>query len=185
MSTEQLRMVWPSERLQQPPAIVLPEGYALRICREEDHARFFELMDLAGWPGWDAEKLRPWAARLLREGWFVAVHRASDTTVATAMALHDCAEFGAPGGELGWVAADPAHVGKRLGAAVVAAATAHMLAAGFEHIHLYTEEWRLPALRTYLQLGYLPLLDTPEAPERWRAVCEQVHWPFAPETWRR
>jgi mycothiol synthase len=141
-------------------------------------------MELAGWPGWNDEKLWPWMARIPPESWFMAVHVESGEIVATAMGLHDHTELHPFGGELGWVAGDPAQAGKGLGMAVSAAVTARLIAAGYRDIHLYTEHWRLAALKTYLKLGYVPFLYTPEMPERWRAICEQLQWPFTPEMWR-
>lgn len=29
---------------------------------------------------------------------------------------------------------------------------------GYHYIHLYTEDWRFAALKTYLKLGYIPYL---------------------------
>ncbi len=180
----QLRMIWPHHLRNSPPALCVSHEYVLRTFREGEQDRFFELMHLAGWPGWDAARLRPWVARLLPDGWFVAVHHASDTIVATAMALRDCSEFGSEGGELGWVAADPGHAGKGLGASVSAAVTRRFMAAGYRHIHLYTEDWRLPALKTYLKLGYVPWLYAPDQEQRWRVICQQIAWPFTPEIWK-
>lgn len=99
------------------------------------------------------------------------------------MGLHDHSDLHPFGGELGWVAADPAHAGKGLGYAVCAAVTARLLQAGYDNIHLYTEHWRLAAIKTYLKLGYLPFLFAPEMAERWRAVCIQLSWSFTPEQW--
>ncbi|MCC7354859.1 MAG: GNAT family N-acetyltransferase [Anaerolineae bacterium] len=183
-SYRQLWMVWPEHLLHDPPAIRLPSRYTLRTFRPGDEARFYQVMALAGWPGWDDEKLRLWFARLLPEGWFMAVHTESDEIVATAMALQDKSEFGRPGGELGWVAGDPAHAGNDLGMAVCAAVTARFLEAGYRDIHLYTDDWRLAALKTYLKLGYVPYLYLPEMRERWLVICAQLPWPFAPEEWR-
>ena len=141
-------------------------------------------MELAGWPGWDDEKLQPWLAMILPQGWFMAVHEGSDEIVATAMALHNYTGLHPSWGELGWLAGDPAHSGKGLGMAVAAAVTTRLIDAGYRHIHLYTEDFRLAALKTYLKLGYIPLLYTPEMPERWEAICTQLHWPFTPGLWR-
>ena len=141
-------------------------------------------MELAGWPGWDDEKLRPWMARIPPESWFMAIDPSGEI-VASAMGLHDHSDLHPFGGELGWVAADPAHAGKGLGMAVCAAVTARLIAAGYRNIHLYTEHWRLAALKTYLKLGYVPFLYLPEMFERWRAICGQLNWPFTPEAWRR
>jgi mycothiol synthase len=173
----QLQMIWPKRLLQAPPAPLVPRGYILRTYRPGDEPGFYQVMELAGWPGWNDEKLRPWIARIPPESWFMAVDQAQGAIVATAMGLHDHSPQHPFGGELGWVAADPAHAGKGLGMAVCAAVTARLLAAGYSNIHLYTEHWRLAAIKTYLKLGYAPLLYTPEMPERWRAIYSQLGWP--------
>jgi len=180
----QLQMVWPEHLLNAPPAVRLPLGYALRTYRRGDEARFYRIMELAGWPGWNDEKLRPWLSRIPPESWFMVVHEESNEIVATAMALYDHSELHPSGVELGWVAGDPAHADKGLGMAVCAAVTARLIEAGHRNIHLYTEHWRLPALKTYLKLGYVPFLHRPEMLERWRAICAQLQWPFTPEVWR-
>lgn len=56
---------------------------------------------------------------------------------------------------------------------------ARFIEIGYRHIHLYTEPWRLPALNIYLNLGYVPFFDVPDAPSRWRAIRAQLQWPFA------
>ena len=181
----QLRMVWPEHRSQAPPTVALPHGHSLRTYEPGDEPRFFEVMELAGWPGWDAKRLRPWRDRVLSEGWFMVVHEKSNEVVATGMALRDRREFGRQGGEIGWIAVDPAHRGKGLGATVSAAATTRLLEEGYRDIHLYSEDWRLAALRIYLELGYNPLLYASEMLGRWRTVCAQLEWPFTPEKWKK
>lgn len=181
---QQLRMVYSEHLLAVPIAVSLPTGYSLRTYCPGDEPRFYEVMAIAGWQGWNADKLQPWLPRILSNGWFMIVENASGKLVASTMALQDKSEFGDVGGELGWVASDLAHAGKGLGMAVVAAATARLIQEGYHHIHLYTEHWRLAALKTYLKLGYVPLLYTPEMSERWRMVCEQLHWRFTPEQWQ-
>jgi len=178
----QLRMIWPEHLLDAPP-LQLPPGYSLRPYRPGDEPRFFKIMELAGWPGWNEETLRPWRERILTGGWFMAVQERSGAIVATGMAFRDRCEFGRQGGEIGWIAADPAHWGKGLGLAVSAAATTRLIEEGYRDIHLYTEDWRLVALKTYLKLGYIPFLYTPDMLERWRTVCTQLQWPFTPEKW--
>lgn len=180
----QLQMVWPEQRFAASPSVHLPPGYTLRTYQQGDEPGFYKVMELAGWPGWDDEKLRPWIARIPPESWFMIIHDTTDTIVATAMGLHDHSDDHPFGGELGWVAVDPAHTGHGLGTAVCAAVTARLMAAGYRNIHLYTEHWRLAALKLYLKLGYVPFLYTPAMPERWRVVCTQLGWPFTPEVWR-
>jgi hypothetical protein len=67
----QLRMVWPAHLLEDCPTVQLPPGYRLRPYWPGDEPRFFKVMELAGWPGWDVDKLRPWQERILPQGWFL------------------------------------------------------------------------------------------------------------------
>ena len=179
----QLQMVWPQAKLSLAPPLKVPPGYRLRTYRPGDETRFFELMALAGWPSWDEAKLKPWLYRMLPEGWFMVVTEDTDLIVASAMATHDPTWVRPFAGEVGWVAGDPAHKGRGLGTAVVAAVTARFIEIGYPSIHLFTEHYRLPALNIYLQLGYLPLLYRPKMIALWREVCAQLKRPFTPEKW--
>jgi mycothiol synthase len=169
--------------LDVSPAVRLPAGYALRTYRPGDEALFFEIMELAGWSGWNEDRLHPWLYRIVPEGWFMAVHQASGQIVTTAMTMHDPTWQVPFCGEVGWVAGDPAYAGRGLGMAVCAAVTARFIEIGYRHIHLYTEDWRLAAIKIYLKLGYVPYLYTPEMPEWWREICAQLGWPYRPPAW--
>lgn len=182
---QQLRMVWPQRLLQTPPELCLHPDYELRTYRRGDEPMWIAVMALAGFGGWNEERVRETMASILPEGWFMAVHRATGKIVATAMATHNPIAFHPFGGELGWVAGDPEHRGKGLGWTVCAAVTRRLLAAGYTNIYLRTDDERLPALKTYLKLGYEPFLFAPDMLGRWEAICAQLHWPFTPESWPR
>lgn len=68
-----LQMVWPERLLDPRPSIRLASGYTLRTYRPGDETGFFKVMERAGWPGWDEEKLRPWIARVPPGSWFMIV----------------------------------------------------------------------------------------------------------------
>ena len=180
----QLRMVWPEHLLDDPPCVQLPPGCSIRTYQRGDEPRFFRLMELAGWEGWDYDVLQPSLAKILPDGWFMAIHDSSNEIVATAMALHNYTGRYPFWGDLGWLASDPAHAGKGLGLAVSSAVTCRLINAGYRNIQLFTEDYRLPALKTYLRLGYLPSLYAPAMAKRWRAVCAKLQWPYAPDEWR-
>lgn len=179
----QLCMIFPEHRTATPPEVMVPEGYMIRTHHPGDEAGFYQVMTQAGFAGWDDDRLRPWLPRIVPESWFFVIHEADNRIVATAMGVVDPTDWHPEGGELGWVAANPIHAGKGLGRAVSSAVMARLIAAGYRQIHLYTEDWRLAALRTYLKMGYLPYLYLPEMLERWRIVCEQVEMPFMPQGW--
>ena len=178
----QLQMRFFGDR-QRMPAPRVADGFRLRTFCAGDEAQFSEVMKKAGFGAWDAEKLRPWLAKILPDGWFVIIEQGSGRLVATTMALHHPNDLHPFGGEMGWVAADPIHGGKGLGLAVCAAATARLVQGGYHEIFLLTDDFRLPAIKTYLKLGWTPFLFREGMAERWQTVCAQLAWPYAPEEW--
>ncbi len=177
---DQLQMAWPEQLLLTPPPVCLSPGYLMRTYHPGDNNSFFEVMDMAGWKDWDEQHLEPWIPRILSEGWFLVFHQESGRMVASCMALRSKAY--SSGGELGWLASDPAHFGKGLGLALSAAVTARFIDEGFRFIHLYTEDFRLAAIKTYLKLGYVPLHIMDQI-VRWREICKQLELPITPDLW--
>ncbi len=176
----QLQMVWPKERLDSPPVPELPAGYELRPYRDRDADQYIALMTKAGFKGWSRGSVKDLQRRVLPDGFFLVAYKRTGKIVATAVAVHSPSELHPYGGELGWVAADPRHKGKGLGMAVSAAATARLVSAGYRNVYLLTDDWRLPALKSYLKLGYEPLLFRDDMAERWRSICRKLNWPFKP-----
>ena len=142
-------------------------------------------MELAGFTGWTDETLAPWTLKILPEGWFLVVHQESGEVVATAMANHNPNERHPFAGELGWVAAHPAHAGKGLGMAVCGAVVNRLRRGGYSRIYLNTDDFRLPALKTYLKLGWQPFIFVPDMEQRWREIYTKLNWPMRPEEWLR
>ncbi|MEI6915913.1 MAG: GNAT family N-acetyltransferase, partial [Armatimonadota bacterium] len=176
---QQLQMVLSDVEIVVP---ALPEGYELRAFKKSDTASYIELMHLAGFAMWNSEMLDGALRGILPDGLFVIEHE-SGVLVATAMATHSSSEFHPFGGELGWVAGHPEHSGKGLGVIVCAAVARRHREAGYKRIYLRTDDRRLPAIKVYLKLGYLPFLFAPDMRQRWEAVCESLHWPFTPDIW--
>lgn len=182
-SLPQLRMVWPASRVADPPVVELPAAYAIRQYDPADESRFYEIMRLAGWPGWDAARLRATLSKAIPRGWFIVAERETDAAVGTAMCLHNYKRVTPFWGNLGWLACDPAHAGRGIGRALTAAVVSRFLEAGYEKIDLYSEDFRLAALKVYLRVGFEPLLYTDDMAGRWEAICRQVARPFTPEAW--
>ncbi len=172
----QLQMVWPEERLDTPPEPELPAGYELRQYRPEDRTAYLELVQKAGFEDFDEKRLNNMLRTVLPDGFFVVEQRDSGRVVATAMAVHAPQNIHPHGGELGWVAGDPDHSGRRLGMAVCAAVVRRFIRAGYRRIYLQTDDYRLPAIKTYLRLGFQPFHYREDMEERWRAVCEKLDW---------
>lgn len=179
----QLQMIWAEGPGNPPPEAVVAEGYVLRNFRLQDAPAYYALMDGAGFKNWNDEMLIPWFAKLLPHGFFVIEHAVTGALVATAMATRNPKPLHPDGGELGWVAGDARHAGRGLGRAVCAAVTRCFHDEGVKRVYLLTDDWRMAAIKVYLQLGWAPFLFAPDMEERWRVVCEQLKWPFTPGAW--
>jgi len=92
-----------------------------------------------------------------------------DEPVATASAWVE-AKRGDETGVLHYVATRPDHAGKHLGAAVSVAALHRMVEENRSCAVLLTDDFRLAALKTYLRLGFEPVLVHENQRERWRAA---------------
>ncbi len=182
----QLRMLWPTDRQPASGSTSVPDGYLLRTAGTEDVPSFRSLMAQVELGTWDDETLAQVAATVVPSGWLVVVHEPTDTLVATGMAQQRPIEPLYPDGyEVGWIAAHPAHGGRGLGRAVTAAAAACLVEIGASCIYLQTDDFRLPAIKTYLRLGFVPHLWADGMEARWQEVCERLSWPFTPKAWQR
>ena len=147
------------------PSIPLPAGYQVREFRPGEEESLARCMAEAEGPGWDVERVKreiTEARFVLRT--FVVVH---DTeVVATASAAHEQKRF--PGlGYIHWVATRPDHQGKKLGSIATIAALHEFVNHGFTVSILETDSFRVPAIVSYLRLGYRPTAVDDSHESRW------------------
>ncbi|MGW0229899.1 GNAT family N-acetyltransferase [Actinopolymorpha singaporensis] len=182
---EQLRMLWPAGEAPAAEATQLPDGYALRQGRaDQDVPAFRELMARVELGTWDDDKLTEVLESVVPDGWHLVVHEPTGMVVATGMSQRRPVPDLYPNGhEVGWIAAHPDHSGRGLGRAVTAAATARLVELGAKCVYLQTDDFRLPALHTYLRLGFRPHLWAAGMVERWREICERLGVPLQPAEW--
>jgi len=178
----QLRMKWPSASRRHCPPVNPPAQYAVRTFRIGDEQAFLTLMSCLDFEPWDEAKLAYNMNRIIPEGWFFATD-SSHQIVATAMCLHNYSGRSPFTGDVGWVACHPDHRSQGLGRCLCASVTRRFLEAGYTAIQLHTEYYRLPAIKTYLHLGYVPSIASPKTLALWEGVCAKLSWPLTPEAW--
>jgi len=171
----QLLLFKPSLADLQP--VALPAGYALRQFRDGDEASWNGLLDGAfdrppGTTQFDREmrvdpEFRPERVLLIET---------AGSIVATASAWFE-AKYGPRCGQVHWVATSPSHRGKKLGYWASLATLWQMHREGRTHAVLRTDDFRLPALRIYLEMGFRPALNHENQRERWRNILDNLKWP--------
>lgn len=77
-------------------------------------------------------------------------------------------------GWLHFVGVDPAAQGLGLGKHIVLAALYAFYARGYQSIVLSTDDFRIPAIKCYLRLGFVPMPMEDAHVERWQKVMAQI-----------
>ena len=171
MSEPQLFMRLP-ELSDLPPAPPLDSCYALRAAVPADHGALAGLLSEAFADRWDAERV---AAEFSPangvEATYVVVSPTGVVATASARRLPDRYQ---EAGYVHYVGARVSERGRRLGEVVTRRVLVHFADAGLDQAVLETDDFRLPAVRTYLRLGFVPEPRTPGDARRWSKVLRNL-----------
>jgi mycothiol synthase len=159
------------ESLEGLPVLEIPYGFELRTFRRGDEARWAELM--TGAIGdWDDEST---ARQFLGDpgvhpdGILFLVRSNNYVATATDKRL--------PEPEVGYlhmVAVAPPHRGRGLGRCISLTSLLHMKERGCRQAILDTDDFRLPAIRTYRALGFIPEMVGPDHVDRWQRIFAEL-----------
>ena len=155
--------------LDDLPRLEIPAGFTLREASIEDLPALVTLF-AAAFP-----ELDDWPANNVRSALFedltvkktlVLLDEERATLAATASARLLPEKY-PDAGYLHWVAADPIYRGRGLGRLVSLAVLHEFVRLGCMASVLDTDDFRLPAIKTYLALGFLPEIADPSHEARW------------------
>lgn len=171
----QLHMFRPD--LDNLPPVEVPGGYELRTYRPGDEAIWGQIMDVClPLPSgqWRPDLVRERLTSLPQfdpEGLFFATWHWLPVGTATAWRVRPEEQ------EIGYVhmvGVLPDHRGRRLGY-VASLATLHRFRErGLRAAMLDTDDFRLSAIRAYLDLGFQPEQRHPSHPERWAVILAEL-----------
>jgi RimJ/RimL family protein N-acetyltransferase len=159
--------------LENLPPLDLPEGYTLRIARDADADAIAAFMGRAfGEMTWTTANVREW---LLDDetvkATFVIEHDGAPVATASARLLPE--QY--PGsGYVHWVGADVGHRGKRLGYLASLATLYEFARLGCKDAVLDTDDFRVPAIKVYLNLGFVPEHRHATHPVRWAKLAPKL-----------
>ena len=168
----QLRMAL--DVLASLPPVELPPGYVMTTLREAGQDAWIEALNATGQLGeWDADRAGEWLAgerRAIPDGTFIVT--ACGRPAATCCTIPPTSTERRA--ELGWLSVAPEHQGRGLGRQACLAVLHFARRMGYAGIYLNTDDWRLPAVKTYLELGFEPEMTHQSHPRRWQAVREKL-----------
>lgn len=150
----------------------LPDGYELRVAARSEYAGVAEVLAAAFDEPWDElrveQELGPSEGV---EAVFVVV--GGSRVVATASARVLPSTY--PGsGYVHYVGVHPDARGRALGEAVSVAVVQYFANRGLTDAVLETDAFRMPALRTYFRLGFVPEYRQSNDPARWSRVMRAL-----------
>jgi mycothiol synthase len=166
----QLELALPAEHVVEIPP--LDSAYLVRTSMAADEAGLIGLLRRAGFP-FDEKQLGEALRHCLPNGCFVVQEVATGNLVSTMMARHLSTPSYPFGGRIDWLATDPDHRGSGLAKVAAGSAAQRLLEAGYSKIWVTTDDHRIGALKTFLSLGFLPVIS-PAVVERWSAVRDQL-----------
>lgn len=181
-SPQQLRMVIEKEAVRQLPDVVVPTGYALRPYQSGDVPSWAETLCKGGFTDWtEARVLDYLKDPERREGSSLAEYggQVVAATFASRLGNQPHNPRGAAAepsniGVLDFVVTHPGHRGRGLGKATCTEVARFLVSRGCKTIELGTDDWRLPAIHVYLSMGFRPVMNRSDMPERWDAVIEKL-----------
>lgn len=156
--------------LNDLPQVEIPPGYSIHSYQPGDEKAWDQIIAAS-------------FGRKIDEGQFLRVMK-SDTAfqperifflahghdlVATASAWF-IPKYGKDTGCIHYVGVLPGHQGKRLGYWISLVVLWRLVEEGFQKAVLGTDDFRLPAIKVYLQLGFGPILVHENQRERWKNV---------------
>lgn len=157
--------------LEDLPPMILPEGMSFHT-QDEQSAAVWEAMisESFGFPV-SYEKVIVEGDGFRPENVFFLCENGQEIATTTAA---EKAQF--PGeGWLRMVASLPSAQGKGAGRLVCLRALYALKEEGYPSVVLSTDDFRLPAIRMYLRLGFQPLMTHESHPERWEKVFAELN----------
>jgi mycothiol synthase len=154
------------------PPLELPVGYYLRHYQQGDEHAWNQLVHEGFNPHYDFNIHMKADPEFQPERVLFVVN--NDLPVATASAWLS-PKFGPHTGVIHMVAANSGYRGKRLGYWVSLAVLHRFVIEGRLDAMLNTNDFRLPAIKTYLNLGFEPVLVHENQRSRWNEILQKLN----------
>jgi mycothiol synthase len=164
---KQLSMAVGAAAIRRLRDVPLPPDYVLRTYRPGDEASWAELNVAAGFKDWDKSKVAAYLEDATRRAGSHLVDYRGQAVAATFSSRQAGQELV---GTLDYVVCHPDHQNQKLGRSVCTGVLRFWEKEGYERVDLLTDDWRLPAIKLYHNLGFAPVMNRGDMPQRWRVI---------------
>jgi mycothiol synthase len=153
------------------PAVLLPPGYSIRPISVAEGSLWEQVMDqsFGGYYPGEFQKIMvenydydPERVRIMFDE--------NNQPCATATSWRQHYRWGSGIGYVLFVGVAKSHQGRGLGYQITLHVLHDFVAHGFESAILETDDYRLPALKTYLKLGFLPRIVHSQQYQQWDTI---------------
>ena len=176
---KQLRMVRPN--LNGLPEVKIPDRYEIRTYEEGDDVHWVNVINASfGERFTTADFYKDIGRKSLfnPDGlYFVTFQGTPVGTTYSRVLVPGESEMGS----VHMVAVNPEHTGQRLGKAVTLCALHYFQQRNFKCAILGTDDFRLPAIKTYLNLDFVPVYIDADHPKRWSRIFPKLGLPIMPD----
>ncbi len=175
----QLRMLRPN--LENLPTIEIPNDYKLRTYQEGDDAHWAKIINASFGSNRTAKDTHNEiidCPQFSPDGLFFITQ--DNQPIGTACAWKKDANE-TEIGYLHMVGVKPNHSGHRLGKWVSLAVIHYFCDRSFKCVILETDDFRLPAVKTYLNLDFVPVFVDTDHPERWKNLFQKLKLSALPD----
>ena len=164
--------------LENLPRLQCPDGYHIRTYQKGDEVHWARIMDRAfvdkGRTAQDAYRDVISHPDFDPDGFFFVLHEG--TPIGTACAWNRCLR-GKRIGYIDMLAVLPEHTGHRLGKWLTVSVLGYFKARCVAYVMLDTDDFRLSAIKNYLNLEFVPVYAGENHGERWQAIFERLGVP--------
>jgi len=168
----QLRML--KSGLEEVKIVEPPSGYEIRSYRPGDEAAWADIINASfGETKWNVEMVREKIIdrpEFDSEGLFFVTQQGKPVGTCCAWRLFDKPNIG----YVHMLGVMPEHQGNHLGYVLVLQVLNHFKEKGFQEAILDTDDFRLPAIKTYLNLGFKPVYIDESHQRRWEAIMQKL-----------
>ena len=149
------------------PAVKLPSGYKIRTFRKGDEKVWCRIINRCLNGNWTekafTERFKS-KKQFDPDSLFFLVH--GNETCGTVLAWREEKHIG----QLHFLGVLPSHRGKNLGYSLSLVALDYFRKKGIKEVFLYTDDFRLPAIKIYLKLGFKPVILDKFHLMRWNKI---------------